>query len=73
MQNHGGYDYDKYESTVSLTDCPGIYPQTEQYLSLMKESDVALKYLLDYFFKVDEKTVILLFWRSPAEIRRWIL
>lgn len=61
MQNHGGYDYDKYESTVSLTDCPGIYPQTEQYLSLMKESDVALKYLLDYFSKVDEKTVILLF------------
>lgn len=61
MQNHGGYDYDQYKSTVSLTDCPGIYPQTEQYLSLMKESDVALKYLLDYFSKVDEKTVILLF------------
>lgn len=61
MQNHSGYDYKKFKNTVSLVDCPGCYPQAEQYFSLMKKSDKALKYLLDYFSEVDEDTVILLF------------
>lgn len=61
MQNHGGYEYDKYESTVSLSDCPGEFPQAEQYLSLMQESDEAFYELIDYFSKVEEDTVILLF------------
>lgn len=61
MQNHGGYDNENYESTISLTDCPGNFPQAEQYLSLVHESDAALQELVDYFSAVEEKTVILLF------------
>lgn len=61
MQNHSGYKYKEYKNTVSLENCPGKFPQAEQYLSLMKESDSAWKYLTDYFSQVDEKTVILLF------------
>lgn len=62
MQNHSGYDYegDNFTPTISLTDIPNC-PKVEQYLSLVKESDEALKYLIDYFSNVDENTVILLF------------
>jgi len=62
MQNHSGYDYaeDDFTPTVSLTDIKNC-PKVEQYLSLIKESDEALKYLINYFENVDEKTIILFF------------
>ncbi len=37
------------------------YPKAEQYLSLMKESDAALEYLISYFKSVDEDVVIVFF------------
>ncbi len=63
MQNHGDYLYDgdHYEKTVSLCDDPETYPRAEQYLSLMKESDKALNYLLDEFSKEEEDVVIVFF------------
>ncbi len=61
MQNHGGYDEENYESSVSLTEYAGQFPQTEQFLSLMQESDKAFHELLEYFSQVEEDTVILLF------------
>lgn len=61
IQNHAGYDDEDYESTISLTDCPGEFPETEQYLSLMHESDRAFQELTAYFSQVEENTVILLF------------
>lgn len=61
MQNHGGYDEENYENTITLKGLEGEFPQTEQFLSLMKESDQAFCDLLDYFSGVDEDTVILLF------------
>lgn len=61
MQNHSGYDSKKFKDAVTLTDYPGRFPQAEQYLGLIKKSDSALEYLLDYFSKLDEKTVILFF------------
>ncbi len=61
MQNHAGYDYKDYDSTIFLADYPGEFPETEQYLSLMHESDQALQELIEYFSQVKEKTVILLF------------
>lgn len=61
IQNHGGYDEENYENTVTLTDYEGEFPQTEQFLSLMKESDEAFHDLIDYFSGVEEDTVILLF------------
>ena len=59
MQNHGGYA-EEYESVVHLTEYEDM-PMTEQYLSLMKESDDALRYLLDYYSQIEEPTMIVLF------------
>jgi phosphoglycerol transferase MdoB-like AlkP superfamily enzyme len=63
MQNHGGYSgaqlFDD-DDTVRLTDykdCSG----TEQYLSLLRQSDKALQMLVEYFKKQKEHTIILLF------------
>lgn len=64
MQNHGGYTYngDDFESTVHLTgDAAGRFPQTEQYLSLMKASDEALCGLLSYFEEYAEPVILVLF------------
>ncbi len=64
MQNHGGYDvkFDNFEQRVWLTgELEGKYPKTDQYLSLMKESDDAFEYLLDYFRSCDEPTMVVMF------------
>ena len=60
MQNHSGYDLEGYDSTVFLTNIENC-PRVEQYLSVMKESDKALEYLINYFENYDEKTLILFF------------
>lgn len=64
MQNHGGYDthFDNFNQEIWLTgNMEGKYPKADQYLSLMKRSDEALKYLISYFQKSDEPTMIVLF------------
>lgn len=61
MQNHGGYNYGGFTNDVKITDMDGDYPQTEQYLSLIRQSDKALKILIDYFKNYDEPTVIVMF------------
>ena len=63
MQNHGGYinKYANFTEDISLTEFPGEFPETEQYLSLIHQSDAALKNLIDYFSTVDEPTVICFF------------
>lgn len=61
MQNHGGYSVDtklKYNIKVEDRD---DYPQTNQYLSLIRQSDDAIRDLINYFKDYDEKTVILIF------------
>ena len=62
MQNHCGYDYleKNFPSSVFLTDIPNC-PRVEQYLSLIKESDKALKYLIDYFKNAEQDTIILFY------------
>ena len=60
MQNHSGYDLEGYDSTIFLTDIEDC-PRVEQYISVMKESDKALEYLINYFENYDEKTIILFF------------
>lgn len=60
MQNHSGYDLPGFNSTIFLNeidDCPNV----EQYLSLIRESDYALEYLINYFKNYNEKTIILFF------------
>ncbi len=64
MQNHGGYTYDEdnFDTTVHLTgDTAGRFPQAEQYLSLIKASDAALKDLLAYFENYERPVIIVVF------------
>ncbi len=61
IQNHGGYEDEDFETTVRVADKPGEYPQAEQYLSLTRKSDDALKFLLDYFKKQPDPVVVLFF------------
>lgn len=62
MQNHGGYTYDGAEfPTVTITDMNGHYPEAEQYLSLIRESDKAFEELTEYLSRTDEKTVVVMF------------
>lgn len=58
MQNHGGYD-----DTENLPDPIDIntakeYPEAEQYMSILRESDEALKELIGYFEKAEDPVVI---------------
>jgi len=63
MQNHGGYttSQDILKSQVKLTTTKGVYPKTEQYLTLLRESDKALEELINYFKKCKEPTIICMF------------
>lgn len=65
MQNHGGYvpdDTDNFEQTIQLTgEYAGKYPEVDEYLSLAKRSDDAIRELVDYFSSVDEPTAIVFF------------
>lgn len=61
MQNHGGYT-EKYANFTEQARMLGIYyPDVNQYLSLLKESDDALAYLISYFSAVDEPVEIVFF------------
>lgn len=63
MQNHGGYAYqgENYTKTVALDNMSREYPKAEQYLSIVKESDSALEYLIQYFTDVEDDVVIAFF------------
>lgn len=63
IQNHGGYEYEgeNYTKTVELQNMSRDYPKAEQYLSLLKESDAALEYLIQYFQEIEEDVVIAFF------------
>ena len=63
MQNHGGYFYDNalYPSRIHLEGFSESFPDVEQYLTLIHESDEALAYLVKYFSGVDEDVVIVFF------------
>ena len=62
MQNHGGYTYGGAEfPTVTISDMEGHYKETEQYLSLIKESDDAFGELVNYLKNYDEHTIVVMF------------
>ena len=61
MQNHGGYGepYDNfYEGCYKIGQS---YTDANQYLSLVHESDKAVKNLIEYFSKVDDPVEIVFF------------
>ncbi len=69
IQNHGGYEDEDVPVTVRIKEKTGensyegevVYPQTEQYLSLTKLSDSALKDFIGYFEKQKDPVVVLFF------------
>lgn len=63
MQNHGDYTYEgeNYTQTVFLENMEDSYPMTEQYLTLLHESDNATKELITALQNSDRKTIVLFF------------
>ncbi|WP_297209385.1 LTA synthase family protein [uncultured Flavonifractor sp.] len=64
MQNHSGYQmaWDNLPREVWLTgELEGRFQTVNQYLSLVYQSDQALKTLIGYFSQVEEPTMILFF------------
>ncbi len=61
IQNHGGYTDEDYDSFIKIKRHEGEYPDAEQYLSLINQSDDAFKYLIKSFKKREEPVVIVLF------------
>lgn len=64
MQNHGSYfrEYENFTSDVRVTSPKlGRLPKAEQYLSLIRWTDAAMKKLVEYFREQDEKTIIVFF------------
>lgn len=62
MQNHSDYKDSKYvfDNPVTL-DTISLQPEAEQYLSLVKLSDDALKQLVTYLEGVDEPVLLVVF------------
>lgn len=63
MQNHGGYNGKRglVEPKITIKDSSLNDPEAEQYINLAKMSDDAFKMLVEYFKKVDEPTLIVMF------------
>jgi phosphoglycerol transferase MdoB-like AlkP superfamily enzyme len=65
MQNHSPYDKDSGDMPINI-DITGDdkiknTETTERYLTLIKKSDEALKYLTEYFSDKDDRTLIVMF------------
>ena len=59
MQNHGGYGTDNFPTDITVD---GYNDDAwNRYLSLVKKSDEALQYLIEYFENCDEPTMIVMF------------
>ena len=63
MQNHSSYEktYSNFPQKITLENMKGSYPLTEQYLSLIHQTDEDFKNLIDYFKTVKEPTIVLMF------------
>lgn len=62
MQNHGGYLVQPFDNEIKVTTEKGDdYPKTEQYLTVIKQTDAAMKDLIEYFENYDEPTLILFY------------
>lgn len=63
MQNHGSYDlaYSNFDQQIQITSEEKFYPKANRYLSLIYESDKALKELIDYFSNTSRPVMVVLF------------
>lgn len=62
MQNHGGYrwKYDNFDPDI-YADTQVEYPEANTYLSLIRLTDEALEYLIEYLKDYDEDTMLVMF------------
>lgn len=70
IQNHGGYTDTSYENDIKLQGFNGEYPQAEQYLSLMKDSDEALEYFIESLKMYPEPVMVLMFGDHQPNVER---
>ena len=63
MQNHSSYDQEDkdFNQEIVLENMKGEYPETEQYLSLIKKTDEAFMDLITYFKQQEDPTIILMY------------
>lgn len=63
VQNHGGYtgEISELPEKVTITGHEGEYTETENYLTLVHESDRALEELLTYLKNYEEPTVVVFY------------
>lgn len=63
MQNHGGYSLEKPEIRAAVKPEDEVLqkPSLLEYLALIHETDAAFGELVDYFSRVKEDTIILMF------------
>ena len=61
IQSHGGYQDTTYPTKVEVVGYEGEFPMAEQYLTLVKETDIAFAELIDYFKGVKEPVIIVMF------------
>lgn len=61
IQNHGGYTQPGMESEIVIEGAEGLYPQAEQYFTLISKSDSALEQLLAAFETVSRPVVVMMF------------
>lgn len=71
MQNHGGYTekYDNFDEEVRMLI--NHFPDVDQYLSLLHESDKALERLIAYFSAVEEPVEIVFFGDHQPSLSSW--
>jgi phosphoglycerol transferase MdoB-like AlkP superfamily enzyme len=62
VQNHGGYtEADDTLEKITISGYEGQYPETENYLTLVHESDKAIQDLIEYLETYEEPTVVLFY------------
>lgn len=75
MQNHGGYDVNDlsgYE-LIELKEAWRRFSDVETYLTLIRESDLAICELIDYFRSVDRPVIVCIFGdHQPGVNELWI-
>lgn len=75
MQNHGGYLIEDMAGMdcIQLKKEWEAYTDVQTYLTLMRESDQAVRKLLDYFRNIDEPVIVCIFGdHHPAVSADWI-
>lgn len=61
IQNHGGYMGGSFPQMIQILNREEDYPQAEEYLTLVRESDRSFRELLNYFSQEEEPVVVCMF------------